>query len=352
MSLYECFLFSDKFLDIVNTLQSFGNDKIVTKINNIEKLNFGLSKVIFKLEVSMQKNSLVEKENFIIKFFLGANSEIRKLKEFLILEILYSKGYNVPKPFLHSIYESLTFLLMEYIPGLSLDKILVKGQNEKIKVYFDQMLSFQISLHEIPIESVSEKFNAHNIPFEPSNQLTSYLASFNEIINKSNFIEFRPLYNWLLNNQPNLDTMTFTLVHNDFHPTNMLVANNNDLYFIDWEGISIGYPVIDVSWTMFVTAGICGDKLVEKNLTKIYLKLTNTKLKDSSLEYYMILCASWRLVVFTIILNDVQGVRENDSTFKERILLNYREPIKYFIKRINEITSLTFPSLEKKLIKS
>ena len=101
MSLYESFLFSDKFLDIVNTLQSFGNDKIVTKINKIEKLNFGLSNVIFKLEVSMQKNSLVEKENFIIKFFLGANSEIRKLKEFLILEILSSKGLAVPKPFLH-----------------------------------------------------------------------------------------------------------------------------------------------------------------------------------------------------------------------------------------------------------
>ena len=88
---------------------------------------------------------------------------------------------------------------------------------------------------------------------------------------------------------------------------------------------------------------------MEEYILQEYNVKVSNRLSKKELEYFMLLCAGFRLVVFAIILNDIQGVRNSDATYKDRILNLYKKPIKYVLKRVNDITGYKFPSLEEKL---
>ena len=122
----------------------------------------------------------------------------------------------------------------------------------------------------------------------------------------------------------------------------------HSVFYIDWEGYSIGDRVIDASWTIFVTSGIIGKEVEDFMLDK-FNQLSNYTMNRNEMEWNFVLYSGWRMVVFAIILNDIEGVREKDPTYKERILFSYKPIIKNFTTRITEITSYSFPSIETKL---
>lgn len=345
MTNYEEFLFSNTFASI---LQEVFSNKSSLNLKKAEKINFGLSNVIYKLYVIFEENKSTKQKQIIIKFYLGSNSDQRKLKEYAILHSLYKRGYNVPEPMLQAYYEPHSFLIMEFISDKSLDKVFKDLDFNESKKFFEIMIQFQIQIHNLPVKEIVKELESLNIQLESVDQVTSYLTNLHDLSKQAGFFEFERLFKWLQEHKPNKIIQKDSLVHNDFHATNMLLKNTTDMYFIDWEGISIGNPIIDACWTIFVTAGICGRES-EEYLLESYNKKTNYQVTKTELEYYMVLCASWRMVVFTIILHDVQGVRANDSTYKDRIIQNYKEPILYFSGRIQEITSCSFPSLIKKI---
>ena len=77
---------------------------------------------------------------FIIKFYLGENRNINKLKEFGLLNILYKKEYLVPKPLFVSKNDSYHFLIMEFISDLSLDRLF--GEINFSKAFMSWMYCF------------------------------------------------------------------------------------------------------------------------------------------------------------------------------------------------------------------
>lgn len=75
------------------------------------------------------------------------------------------------------------------------------------------------------------------------------------------------------------DTGTYTLIHNDLNPGNVLVHNNEDVYFIDWEEARYGSLFLDIpmrcgslqqAWAYRTYLGICGTEIPEAKFARLF----------------------------------------------------------------------------------
>ena len=341
MDSYEKFLCTKDFIETLNKI--FPDFRKIS-VKSHKKLDFGLTNVIFKVILKATSKGIDIEEKIISKFYLGEGSETRMNKEFISLEYLKEKGFSVPKPYTKMKHENISLLIMEFIEGTALDVELTSKHFEKSAPLVINLLNQLIDLHSFSISELEGKYSKNGLIIE-NHSISTYLNNLLILIEKSGLKEFKLLYDWLKENQPNNINSGRVYLHNDFHPFNSIMNEDQIIYIIDWEGTSFGDSFIDVSWFIFVTAGIFG-KESEKFLLNQYNTISDYNLTSNNLEYYMILTSSFRLVIFSIILNDIENVREKDSMYKERILINYKKVIEYLLIRVKEVTKLHFKSFE------
>ena len=338
----EQFLQSESFTHLLKDIYPL-NELITLK--KYKKINLGLTNIIYKITVTKSTNDTTLEEDFISKFYLGENSEIRMKKEFVSLNFLSKKGFLVPKPLIKSKIDNISLLIMEFISDSVLNEVLkTEDKKESINLVIE-LINQLLKLQNQSILEIQEEFSKQGLDIEKNESESTYLKNMEFMIEKSGLEEFRLLLDWLLQNEPSISNQTNVFLHNDFHPFNSLITKDNHIFVIDWEGISFGNPYIDIAWLIFVTAGIFG-KVIEDQLLEFYNRKSQKDLSKKDLEYYMLLCLGFRLVIFSVILNDLEGVREKDNTYKYRILTNYGDIIHYFLKRIKEITGFHFSSFE------
>lgn len=330
------------------SFKEYFTNSVDLKVIKADKLNNGLTNVIYKINMDLIYPDKIENNTYILKFYLSQIPQVIQTKEYTILKFLREKLRFVPKPLFYGTHNNIYYLAMEFIKGKSFEDIITNYSIQKQQEIIKNMISFQNDLHKLSIDVVKQTFDENNIEINQIDPIKAYCNHMSDLIKKSKLTEFQVLRNWLEKNKPVSKEFSYCLVHDDFQPYNMIISDTNDVYILDWEGLGIHIAEIDVAWFTFVVASMTNQEM-ENYILQEYNAMADTSLSKKNLEYYMLLCAGFRLVVFAIILNDIEGVRNSDPTYKSRILNLYRNPIKYCLKRVNEITGYTFPSLEKKL---
>lgn len=344
-SIYEQYLFSPDFAELCTESIPMVQKVVITTCYMV---NNGLTNVIFIIEAQFYGKDQWQERKIVGKFYLESEALASQNREYAILSFLRDKDFLVPEPLFKGKFQEVYFLIMDYVEGIPFDTVFSSYSKEQQYFFVKSAIFFMHNLHAVSLDEIQVFLTNYDSKLINSGQVENFLTSMSSLIQSSGLTEFSCLFDWLVDHKPASKHLSTCVVHSDFHPYNMILSRTEDLFVLDWNSLSIGIPEIDIGWFTFVTAGIAG-KDMEKRILQEYNAFSTNQMTYSELEYYMILCSGFRLVVFASILNDIEGVRRNDPSYKNRILTAYKDTINYILERINDLLGFTFPSLATKL---
>lgn len=203
-------------------------------------------------------------EEFVLRLYQGEGGEGTLERESRGMRCLYAVGYPVPNVFLTEFDSSVLgkpFLVMELVPGASMWPQMSDMAEDEYLRRLSQSAELLVRLHSLP---------ASTFPDEPQDSgIQRANDSIVRLAEPPEMSVFRPGVDWLLSLQ--VETITPTPVHLDFHPNNVILKPDGEMVVIDWTQATVGDPRLDLAWTQMLI-GTYSTAEREAHFTAEYVK--------------------------------------------------------------------------------
>ena len=323
----------------------------------IVKVADGLSAFFLELRgdgarVTMPKDITVGWETQIVAFTLEVpgeeplaliariypvNDGARKAEwEFNVMQHLASVGYPVPKVYAYEAdVETLgsPFLIMERITGNTLWDVFFGSPKERYGEVLALNSRLMANLHDIPVRRVipgaylvKTKHRVLDRVSEEQKELTEH--GLGEI--------FAPLIEWLKDYAERVVESPLCIIHQDFHPRNVLLREDGSPVVIDWAGCTVGDFREDLCWTGLLAGTFIDDSLMQE-VYDSYAEYSARELLD--LPYFEAFAGLRRLADVAITLKvgaSARGMRPEALTEME----NNRPHYSKVLARVEVVTEL------------
>ena len=237
-----------------------------------------------------------------VKIFKNNERKINIEQEANLQKLAFDYGLPVPEIFYVIEVDDKFGIVMEYIEGTPLGKVLTED-NSKIEEYFIKSIEIQNNIHKIEtgkFPSMKDKLKNHIIS---ANELTD--------IEKARTLV-------------KLEKATFDnkLCHGDFHVFNLILTPNG-IKIIDWVCESTGNPDADIYRTYLLY------KLYKEDIADIYLEMYCKiyNLNKSRILSWGSIIAGARLGEYTKDEREVKLLKEivrNEKEFSQKVDLYER----------------------------
>ncbi len=214
-------------LDCLKALFSFlGNREIIA--TELIKIGCRNSNYILK----------TKKDNFLLRV---TSQDHALVENELALNKLLTPIINIPKLLDYKIYDKRYFILYEYIKGCNFSYYLSKNKIKK-----EHLRQISSSLAKINYLRPMISLKKHDLP--PFNTWYDLFLSNTKTKKIITFQRTNKIKKFLKDNQLLLEEITkFNgLIHSDFRPANMIVTENNQIYYVDWEYATYGHILADM----------------------------------------------------------------------------------------------------------
>lgn len=209
-------------------------------------------------------------DNKIVKLLKGDFPNGEALFEAKKQEFAYSCGLDVPKVLEVTEFDGRQAIVMEYIKGETLGKLLLNNM-ELAEYYVDVFVNVQMNLHKIVVkqgflEPMSEKFERQ---ITSGKLLNTYQKT--ELLRRLDSLKF-----------------DFRLCHGDFHPYNLILRDDR-VTIIDWVDSCSGNIRADVYRSYLLTSQS------SLELAEMYLRIYCQKsglLRDEVLQWAPIIAGA------------------------------------------------------------
>ncbi|MGD0804864.1 MAG: phosphotransferase [Candidatus Bathyarchaeia archaeon] len=263
----------------------------------------------------------------VVRIYPG-NGGARKAEwEFNVMQRLNSVGYPVPRVFVYEAsVETLgfPFLVMERISGSTLWDVFFSVSREKYGEILDVNLRLMANLHDISVNKVIP--GVHRV--KTRRRVLGRIDEEEKELEKYGLLpEFESVIGWLRGNAEEVTESPLCLIHQDFHPRNILLRGDNTPVVIDWAGCTVGDFREDLCWTSLL-AGTFIDEALRQEIYDAYRKYSTRGLLD--LPYFEVFAGLRRLADVVVTLREgasVRGMRpealkdmENNKTHYSRVL--------------------------------
>lgn len=209
-------------------------------------INIGLQAVdLFRHKVLVKEHNVEEQVSLITKK--------ATLTERRILSRLYSQSANVPFIVTHDLDSDLRTLICIQDVDYKTDysnlnfEILLKREQQALAYIHTTNLGLKKEIPWLPFADRNHIQNMINERWRPAWEVAKNNEQFVEVfgsyipiveeVSKSIIEEIEIVLN---------DESSHTLIHNDLNPGNVLIHNNNDVFFIDWEEARYGSFYLDI----------------------------------------------------------------------------------------------------------
>ncbi|HMF14911.1 MAG TPA: phosphotransferase [Gemmataceae bacterium] len=225
----------------------------------------------------------------------------RAQHEFEVMRAVQASGYPAPRPLLLEEDCRLLggpFLILPWANGITLLEWLRRGF-WRILSAAGQLADLHLALHDLPLIE----------PLAPANSfLDRRLGEIETMIDDYDLVELAPGLDWLCCHRPGPASRP-CLLHLDFHPANVIVAEDRPQAVVDWSEADAGDRHADVAMTLVLmrTAPLTGQTAVERLfgrparwwLATRYMRVyrRSAPLDPGLLRYYVAWAALRRLAV-------------------------------------------------------
>jgi aminoglycoside phosphotransferase (APT) family kinase protein len=226
-------------------------DKTALSITRLEKIADGWESDNYMLTVEYG-DVLRTRDDWVWRIYSGAGNREKAVLEFTSMEKLFSAEYPVPRVFLleadHSPIDR-PFIMMEFIQGEMMWRLLDNSSEEKQKQLLDQFCQLYVQLHNLDWKLFDDSLPTD----DPHFFIDQWLAEARGVIQRFPDFDASTFLDWVMAQRDLLTCERPSPIQQDFHPGNILVRADDSAVVIDWAHFAVSDFRFDLSWTLVLT---------------------------------------------------------------------------------------------------
>lgn len=311
------------------------------KISDPKEITAGWETKLYKYTVDYFLGDKSVSEQHVIRVFSDYATS-KSVKEFQVMMKLRDQGYPVPAVFHNELGGDVLgkpFIIMEYLPGNTMDhRFHVVSDSEREELY-KQMVELFVDLHKV---NVSQVFPDNKLS-DTEEYISSFLNAIDERVAQIQFFWVNPVAEWLKERRNDLETEELCVIHGDFHGRNIMYREDGTPVVIDWSGAHAGDYRFDLAWTLILFSTF-GGSFFRDLLLNLYSDVSGKVIHD--VEYFEVLGCLFRIIhVFSAFLNidDETGVVSKSEAMTPDISDHFHKVYDLLVRR----TGIRLPEFEK-----
>lgn len=263
------------------------------QISSFTPISDGWETEVYAFDLTLQQQI----EPMILRMYPGVDAVEKSTREFTGIGLLHQSGYPVPRVYRHETDQAWLgkpFIIMQRIDGRALERA-AQEQPARRNDYFRRLVQLMVDLHHLPVAPFR-----HLDAGDPADFLARKLAQARTVIvEQAGQTWMIPLLEWVEARLPDLLPSPLAVLHNDFHPFNVLLTPTDAAYVIDWGNIEVGDTRYDLAWTLLLH-GTWGVPEQRDHFLREYERLAGRTVPH--IEVFEVIAAVRRLFGFAITL--------------------------------------------------
>ena len=313
------------------------------ELSDLTEFSEGWETDLYSLRLSGTRNGKPSSLRLVLRLYKGSDALEKARKEFSLMQGVTRFGIATPKIEAlvadRSILEH-PFIVMEHIPGGTLD---VRIGREGVSGWLNPMMRLLVRIHAIPWEKLLPDPPG---PFpssgEPLAFVGSLLLEMDRTTDQYGLAGFGRTMDWLHERAALGAAAEPALVHNDFHPQNILLKQD-EMVVIDWSFAEISDYRLDLAWSTLQFGVMAGDEH-RSAMLKAYEHAAGSPIEN--FEYFEALKFTMRMLTIATWLDEAVEIPVPGIT-RQAIRGDYKQHVLNPYRRLKEITGLEIRTIEE-----
>ena len=283
-------------------------------------------------------------EDLILRIYPGDDALPKSSREYRSMSLLNRVGYPVPQVYrldTSSAFFAKPFMIMEKIDGRPKWSMIGAKDNATRQKLLAQFCGLFVWLHTLDWRSYVEEASQYE-PGGPQGVIDRQFAIWQGVVQNFQHSEFELLMQWLMDHRSQVSSEPASIVHNDFHPNNILVRADGSAVVIDWTNFDITDYRFDLSWTLLLFLCYNGPQGREVVLREYERQLGR---RVENLEFFDVTACVRRL--FSIIVSVSEGAEKLGMRPGAQAQMVQIEPIRRIYNLLLERTGIKLPVVER-----
>lgn len=280
--------------------------------------------------------------DLVLRAYTGPGGEQKAVIEGRGMPRLLDANYPVPRVYHFETDRKalgLPFIIMERAEGTQLWPQMNHASESRRIALEHEFVDLVVKLHRVDPEPFLEELMVDVA--DPHQFTRRTFATWRSTVNDAPAAGFSAALDWFEANVANVAPLPATVVHNDFHPGNVLRTSSGETTVLDWTGLGVADPRGDLAWTLMLLE-IYGDVGAASRVKDAY----SDQLAAPDLDFFMAAAYMKRLYSLVISLTqgpEALGMRAEAEAAMRRELQNSGQTYGGF----RNITGLRLPSFEE-----
>lgn len=272
------------------------------KVGEVNNVTGGWEHEMYAFDVERLVAADRRREALVLRIYSGDSAYERAEREFHGMKLLYDAGYPVPR--VHVLERASTpvgkpFVIMESVDGQLLGRLVLDAPESKGQEFRALFIDLLVRLHSMDWRP----FANYGVDYEalgPYAFADHYLVEAQDTLRHHSLPGFLPVVEWLRARRDAVPCVRPSVVHRDFHFNNILLRADGSSAVIDWTGLHVSDPRIDLAWTsLLVRTHVSVQR--RDYLLQEYERRTGAKIEH--LEWFEALACLWRLRDVLLVLS-------------------------------------------------
>ncbi|MFQ5943645.1 MAG: phosphotransferase family protein [Anaerolineales bacterium] len=313
------------------------------KLIELDEFTEGWETDLYRLRLTGTRDGLPTDKELVLRLYKGADPILKAQLEFSIMTGV--SQFGLPTPRVDALVTDPSvlgdpFLVMEYIAGGTLDD---KIKSSEIPHFLDPMVEMLAKIHALPWrELIPDPGESLPRPDEPLAFIRSQLQQMDATVDRFKLTDFAPTMAWLREREVLGVATSPVLIHNDFHPQNILLRND-EMVIIDWSFAEIGDYRMDLAWSVMLTGVMVGQEL-RPVMLEAYERAAGSAVEN--LEYFEVLKFTMRMLTIAAWLDETVDIPVAGIT-KQAIRGDYKVHVMNPYRRLKQITRIPIRMIEE-----
>jgi aminoglycoside phosphotransferase (APT) family kinase protein len=315
------------------------------RVGGWQEISGGWETDLYAFELEHGPPQARQTDRLVIRVFHGPEARSRAQHEYRVMRSLGPLGIPTPQvwqPAGDASDLGDPFILMEWIPGPTLLQRLLDSPAADRGPLARRMVEILLRIHQVDWTRVfPEPVRASMGLSGPLAYVDSVLAEMRTTLSGTGLTDFAPLLSWLEERRSLGGSDRLSVLHNDFHPENILMRDG-ELVVLDWSFASVGDYRMDLAWTALLLGAMLGEEY-RGVLLRAYEQLAGAPVRD--FEYFEALKLGTRMITIGSWLAGPEQTPVHKIT-REAIRGGYRVHVLNPYRRLKQITGIALPSIE------
>jgi aminoglycoside phosphotransferase (APT) family kinase protein len=280
--------------DIERNLQAFYRQGApanpTATVHDLQAISGGWENEVYSFALAHSAAGSVQEE-LILRIYPGSDAPRKSAREFDAMCRLREVGFPVPEMHrleLDTAWLGRPFVIMEKIPGRSVDAVFEAASTEKRQELLSLFCRLMVDLHALDWRSVitDGSLAAGDTLALMQRELSGRQASCHSLGQHG----FDPVFVWLEERMSQVRWAPPCLTHGDYHGDNVLLRDDGAPFVIDWGNIRVSDRRSDLAWTLLLSSSY-GAPEMRAPILQEYERIAGARMED--MEFFDV-AACWR----------------------------------------------------------